>query len=277
MSTASVVIPAHNEARGLRRCLSALLESARPGEFEIVVVANGCRDETARIARSFSVECVETPIASKSRALALGDDSASVFPRIYLDADVVISTGTARALASTLVSESRYLAAAPRMLVPLDGTSPLARAYLSVWRDLPVFRTGYVGSGCYALSQAGRSRFETFPDVIGDDRFINELFEPGEKCTLSDHQLLTVPPRTLRGIFRRSLRVRAGTTQLRSPGKRVVAEGTRSYLVERAATARELPNVIVFVVTQVVIAGATRVRRALRRDTVWLRDETSRV
>ncbi len=66
MRTASVVIPAHNEARGIRRCLSALLDSARPGEFEIVVVANGCIDETA---------------------------------------------------------------------------SPQARAYLSVWRDLPVFRT----------------------------------------------------------------------------------------------------------------------------------------
>jgi len=174
------------------------------------------------------VGCVETPIASKSRALALGDDTASGFPRIYLDGDVVISTDTARALASTLVS-GRYLAAAPRMLVQLDGTSPLARAYLRVWRDLPVFQSRYVGSGCYALSEAGRSRFADFPDVIGDDRFINELFEPREKCTLSDHQLLTIPPRTLRGIFRRSLRVRAGTTQLRPAGSPAVAEGTRAY------------------------------------------------
>src|SRR5262245_58336894 len=48
---ASVVIPAHNEARVIERGLSSLLEGARPGELEIVVVCNGCTDDTAARAR----------------------------------------------------------------------------------------------------------------------------------------------------------------------------------------------------------------------------------
>ena len=46
----SVVIAAHNEEALLGRCLDALLSDAEPGEFEVVVVPNGCTDSTARVA-----------------------------------------------------------------------------------------------------------------------------------------------------------------------------------------------------------------------------------
>jgi cellulose synthase/poly-beta-1,6-N-acetylglucosamine synthase-like glycosyltransferase len=37
----SVVIPAHNEAAVIGRCLSSILMDAEPGEFEVVVVCKG--------------------------------------------------------------------------------------------------------------------------------------------------------------------------------------------------------------------------------------------
>ena len=43
----SVVIPAHDEEAVIERCLGTLLADARAGEVEVVVVCNGCTDDTA--------------------------------------------------------------------------------------------------------------------------------------------------------------------------------------------------------------------------------------
>src|SRR3954470_21776937 len=88
---ASVVIPAHNEAALIGDCLRVLLEDADAGEFEVVVVCNGCTDDTAGIAADFAGSTViEVDAASKIAALNTGDEVATTFPRIYLDADVAI-------------------------------------------------------------------------------------------------------------------------------------------------------------------------------------------
>ena len=49
----SVIIPAHNEERVIARTLEAMVAGASPGELEIIVVANGCSDATADVARGF--------------------------------------------------------------------------------------------------------------------------------------------------------------------------------------------------------------------------------
>ena len=51
----SIVVPAHNEAANIRRLLTALLEQeTRVARIvEIVVVASGCTDDTAEVAREF--------------------------------------------------------------------------------------------------------------------------------------------------------------------------------------------------------------------------------
>ena len=48
----SVIIPAHDEERLIAACLQALFASdPLPGPVEAIVVANGCTDATAGIAR----------------------------------------------------------------------------------------------------------------------------------------------------------------------------------------------------------------------------------
>ena len=49
----SVIIPAHNEERVISRLLEALTLGHTPGELEIIVVCNGCSDDTAGVARGF--------------------------------------------------------------------------------------------------------------------------------------------------------------------------------------------------------------------------------
>src|SRR5512142_3102283 len=96
--TAGVVIPAHNEAAVIGRCLTRLLADAQPGEFEVVVACNGCTDDTASVASDAApgVRVLRLDKASKSLALQAGDDAASVLPRLYLDADIELDTASAR-------------------------------------------------------------------------------------------------------------------------------------------------------------------------------------
>ena len=98
--TVSIIIPAHNEANVIDHCLSGLLADSEPGEFDIVVVCNGCSDETAKIAASFGsrVRVFDLITASKVAALNFGDQAARTYPRVYLDSDLVISGSDIRSL-----------------------------------------------------------------------------------------------------------------------------------------------------------------------------------
>lgn len=50
--TVLVIVPAHNEERGLRRTLESVAECLAPGlELRVVVIADNCLDETAAVAR----------------------------------------------------------------------------------------------------------------------------------------------------------------------------------------------------------------------------------
>jgi len=53
----TVVIPAHNEGRVIRRrrLLEQFINGADPGEMGIIVVADGCTDGTAGVAASFGL------------------------------------------------------------------------------------------------------------------------------------------------------------------------------------------------------------------------------
>ena len=75
---AYVVIPAHNEGGTIRRSLHRLLDGAMPGEIEVIVVANACTDDTARVAEAEGVRTVTTEVPGKPNALRLGDDTGMV-------------------------------------------------------------------------------------------------------------------------------------------------------------------------------------------------------
>ena len=130
----SVVVPAHNEARVIGRLLDRLAPrtqlgqeaaagpAAAPDTFEVIVVANGCTDDTARVAASYGpgVTVAEVPVASKQGALVAGDEAARGFPRIYVDADVELGAADIRALGDAL-SAPGALAAGPERVLDLAG------------------------------------------------------------------------------------------------------------------------------------------------------------
>lgn len=271
----SIIVPAHNEAGVIGQCLAALTRHAAPGEFDIVVVCNGCTDATAEVAARFRphVRVVETPVGSKPAALNLGDRAAGSFPRLYVDADVELATDDARAVVALLESGA-VLAAAPRLVLDTQGCSRASRAYHRIWEQLPVIRDGLVGRGVYGLSQAGRRRFGEFPAVVADDLYVHTRFAPAERRTVADAASVVAAARTARELVRRKSRVLAGNRALRERGFAVPHTAT-SWL----GTVRERPGLLTSAPAYVVISLAIRALarlRAFRGEVSWQRDEGSR-
>jgi acetyltransferase-like isoleucine patch superfamily enzyme len=273
---ASIVIPAHDEAAVLGANLERMLHQATPGEFDVVVVCNGCSDDTADVARAFpGVRVVETPVGSKVGALNLGDSATEVFPRVYLDADVEVDTASLRAVVRVLEEGAPVAAPLPRL--DLGGCGPGARLYFTFWRHLGYTRKHLVGSGFYALSAEGRARFGAFPDLVADDLYVYSLFAAGERVNPPGARFVIRPPRSVRGTLDRRTRIVFGNLQLRAatglspdvPSPRppqVVAR--RPWLVPAAA---------VYVVVNTVAARRAQARLAAGGTVGWNRDESRRV
>ncbi|WP_344805808.1 glycosyltransferase [Allohahella marinimesophila] len=287
----SIIIPAHNEAAVISRCLSSLLEGCQvnaamdDASLQVVVVCNGCTDDTAAIARSFESRfhqllVIETSTASKSFSLNLGDEHAEHFPRVYLDADIVTTISDLRFAASALEADERLKCVAPEMRVDTRRSSLGVRAFYAVWLRLPYFTDGrMVGSGVYILSQAGRERFDRFPSIISDDGFVRSRFEPHERLTIRGSCFTVQAPTKLSSLIKIKTRVRTGNLELecRYPGSLIGGENTGGALVSLLrARAYLLPAVLLYVIVQKLTLHRARARVAMGEFSYWERDDSSR-
>lgn len=87
---ASIIIPARNEGRFIRRCLSSLSTlDAVPCDLEIIVVDNGSTDNTVERAQEFDVTVIQRPggrvgaVRNRGASVSTGDILA------FIDADCI--------------------------------------------------------------------------------------------------------------------------------------------------------------------------------------------
>ena len=184
----SVIIPAHDEAALIGGCLSALLASDPvPVPVEVIVVANGCRDETVAIAQGFrdaarargwAFTVLDLPGLGKPGALNAGDAAARHPARVYLDADVTLSPGVMAEVWQALDREEPAYASGT---VRITGQGAAARAYARLWSRVPFMAEGVPGCGLFAVNGPGRARWVAFPPIISDDTFVRLQFAPSER------------------------------------------------------------------------------------------------
>lgn len=263
----SVVIPAHNEAKVIGRLLDGLL----PGEFDVVVVANGCTDDTVEVARSYGVRILTTPVPSKREALRLGDEAARGYPRLYVDADIELGAADVRALAGALTGG--LLAAAPERALALADRPWTVRAYYAIWVRLPHVRGGLFGRGVIAVSEAGNERIRALPPVMADDLAASLAFSADERAIVSEARAVIQTPRTFADLMRRRVRAMTSVAELESAGDRT---GPRDLARIVAREPWLAGAAAVFVL--VALLARRRAARAIRAGdyTTWLRDESSR-
>ncbi|MEV6292873.1 glycosyltransferase family A protein [Streptomyces sp. NPDC051896] len=278
----SIVIPAHNEARVIGRLLDSLLADSPEDETDIVVVCNGCTDDTARIAaaRGPRVRVVETPVPSKHAALRAGDDHARGFPRLYVDADVVITGADVRALTEPLTDDtSGILATAPERQIPLAACAWPVRAYYQVWQRLPAVREGLFGRGVIAVSKAGQARIAALPPLMADDLAASLAFAPEERLVVRAASVVIQPPCTWGDLIKRRVRAAVSTAQVEQHQGPEQASARTSKADLKDMLRREprlFAGVVVFV--GAAVAARRKARQAIRAQDfgTWLRDESSR-
>ncbi len=268
----SVVIPAHNESLVIGSLLDRLEPGARSGEIEVVVVANGCRDDTAEVADVYTTTVIDLPDGSKVAALEAGDAAASHFPRFYVDADISIGGDDLLEMASALTGGA--LAISPQLQLDLSGANWAVRSYHRIWKELPSVAHSLAGRGCFGLSAEGRSRWEMWPDVVADDQFVNQQFGDSEKLIHPTIGSKVRLPANLRNLVSRKRRSQRGNVELEAAGPTKVTS-TTAWLGVVRRDPRRLIDVPIYV-------GVTLVVRLLaRRDlrggaAVWSSDPTSR-
>jgi hypothetical protein len=221
---------------------------------------------------------LELPDAGKTAAFNAADLVATGFPRLYLDADVVVSRAGVDRLCAALEGPGAPLVATPGRRLDVRGRPWTVRAFYAVQRRLPVFDEGLFGRGLVALSRAGRERFDTFPDLVADDLFLDSLFTPEERLRLPEVVTEVATPTRTRDLYQRLVRVRRGNAALR-------AHGTDLGVAARSGDPWSwLRDVVVprpwLAPAAVVYVGLTLLAdRAARRSpevTTWGRDDSTR-
>ncbi|MBP2322252.1 glycosyltransferase involved in cell wall biosynthesis [Kibdelosporangium banguiense] len=272
----SVVIAAHEEQAVIARCLRSLTAGAKPGELDIVVVANACTDRTAQIARSERARVIETPIPGKAHALVLGDAECRTFPRLYLDADVDLDMPSLRLMLKAI--DRGALACSPVPEYDMTGVSRVAARFNRVHDQLLSGRRGLSGAGAYLLSKEGHTRVFPLPVVISDDGFVHRAFSVSERQSVAGARSVVRPARTVRAVIRRRARVRLGNRELDLLGRKAeeAPVGLRSLVtLVRRGQVRVL-DALWFLVVLLADKVVARWRRLRGKDKKWASDTGSR-
>ncbi|SDE15888.1 glycosyltransferase [Rhodococcus tukisamuensis] len=271
-----MIVPAYNEEAVIRRTLTPLGQAAIDGFIELIVVCNGCTDNTADVARSIlGVRVVELVQGSKPAALNAGDEAATLWPRLYLDADIQVSATAVLEVLDRLC-QGDALAARPESAYDIDGASALVRCYYRARQRIPQRKLAMWGAGVYGLSEEGHQRFGVFPMITGDDLFVDTQFDADEKAVVATDPVVVTTPadtKSLLAILRRSHR---GTAEL-SAGGHGQAAGMRDTGLDTAvAVVRTIRGPRSAIDTAVYFGMAVAKRWTGRQLQVWERDESSR-
>jgi hypothetical protein len=276
------VIPAHNESAVISRCLHTLFEGIDAADLEVVVVCNGCHDDTAVVARASGhpVRVLELAVASKPAALRAGDRHLHTFPRLYLDADVLLPGPAARNVLKHL-EKPDSVAARPPFRYETTHSSAIVRRYYRARSRVPAVLGSIWGAGVYGLSESGRARFGDYPDLVADDLFVDQCFAPDEIDIVGDEPVVVMAPANYRDLLRVMRRAYRGAaeTHVAAKGSMPEAAGARPTTL---ATLRDVVRLcrsasgFIDAVTYAFIAISARAYVALGRSARWERDESSR-
>jgi glycosyltransferase involved in cell wall biosynthesis len=269
-----VIIAAHNEETVIERCLDSLREAIAAG-VRVAVVCNGCTDRTADLARGHSgVAVLELGVASKAAALRAGDTLVNGGARIYLDADVVM---TSRAVLDVLAAlqDDHALVGRPPVRFDYANAGFLVRRWYAVRERLPSIQGALWGAGCYALSDTGRARFGQFPDLVSDDLFIDSLFARDERLIVATDPVVARTPRAVADLVRILQRSYRTQREVHAAGHGVSA-AQRGQLHDIVGLLRRRPGQSGDVLVYVAIVVFSRLRARRAGPAQWERDQSSR-
>jgi glycosyltransferase involved in cell wall biosynthesis len=273
----SIVIPAYNEGAVIRRCLDELFTGLDPAEVEVVVACNGCTDDTVEQARGagYPITVLDLPEPGKVGAIRAGERAVSALPRLYLDADVVMTGDTVRQVLAAVDTDGA-VGARPAVRYETAQSSWPVRAYYGARTELPGVMSDLCAAGSYAFSAAARARFDEFPDVTADDLFAARVVTPEEIVVVDTEPVVVHAPRSTRPLLRILKRVYRGNRELAEKMPDLARDTTASTSRDLLRLLRQPRHTVDAAVYGWFVVTARLLLRFERGPARWERDDSSR-
>ena len=231
-----VVIPASQGERTLGSVLDALACQRTDRTVDVVVVVNGSRDDTARVAadgaRRLSAAGHICRVAESSpgraHAIRLGESLLSPGIRVYLDCDALLSENAIEEFARALSPGSGVHFAAPRLELA-RSPSLATRCFFRTWQALPYVSDSPVTCGVYGLSEEGRARWGQMPVIHSDDKLARLHFARRERRLLEDATYSVEAPLGFGELVAARVRYLAGNRELAAIAPLLVTADLNRY------------------------------------------------
>lgn len=170
----SVVVPARDAAASLPRLLASLADQTLArSRYEVIVVENGSRDETARVAAAGGARVVREPIANRSRARNAGVAAARADLIAFTDADCTAESGWLEAL---LACRGRGPLVAGRVRVATRSPPNAVERLEQSWRFANQSAGGWAATANLLVARAA------FDAVGGFDPGYRHIAEDADFC-----------------------------------------------------------------------------------------------
>ena len=115
----SIIIPAYNEADYIESLIGSIKDSVKHIQFEIIVIDNGSKDNTAQIAKDAGATVYLTSKNTVSKARNIGFDKANSGILAFLDADVRITPKWGEEIIKIIPGlRSEHILTGARYLIP---------------------------------------------------------------------------------------------------------------------------------------------------------------
>lgn len=274
--TCSIVIPAYNEESCISTTLHALTKDMKVGEFDIIIVCNGCKDKTAAVAKSVCrhAQVIETNTASKTNALNIGMKKATSETIVFLDADIKTSAAAVRLLLRSLEFTNRDLAYG-KVIFSTSKCSAPVQAFYKAWRLNPYFDGGKVG-GFFAVSKSGLTSLGKFPHLTNDDEYVRRKLAVGS-VYVPAATFAVEPPRTLSSLIKVRSRVYRGNQELSSLQIPVANNQQQANALRFLGRLAGNPGAWAGAFVFALVATAAHLRNRVRSyDGQWEQDPTAR-
>ncbi|NMR23955.1 glycosyltransferase [Pseudoalteromonas sp. NEC-BIFX-2020_015] len=271
----AIIIPAYNERNVIGRTLNPLYDGVINGEYTITIAVNGTSDDSVDfIRREFpQVTCLDIQIGSKTNALNEAEKQAGLgYPRIYMDADVVISYEGILSLIKTLSNSTMSLLASPKAVMNFAHSSVFVKAFYNAWFKTKFYNQQGFGSGVYGLNKAARQCFDVFPNVIADDGFIREVVPQSQQVV--DKQCISTvnAPVTLSDLIKIKTRSKLGNLELKR--KNLVVN--QELMGKRFSIKPSLFEFLVYGMVNFIAAKSAEIKAKDIHSYKWQKDESSR-
>ena len=174
----SIIIPAHNEEDYLRQTLHSIKDQTYRN-YEVIVVANGCTDNTEEIAAKRGAKLLSMAKPNVSRARNYGASKASGDLLLFLDADTTLEKDSLKKIKDDFTEKYSIGTTLTKADLP-DFKFKLAQSFKNFYSFTKLYK------GCSGALICRREDFDKVngydPNIIVKEhrKLVNQLLNHGE-------------------------------------------------------------------------------------------------